>query len=49
MSFEGDKARLVKELADAQAQVKAQYGLAERKNQLKDGKPVKPGTGPRSN
>jgi hypothetical protein len=30
MSFESDKAQLVKELADAQAQVRAEYGMADR-------------------
>jgi len=30
MSFDGDQARLIKELADAQAEIRAQFGLAPR-------------------
>lgn len=48
MSFEGEKKRLVSELAEAQATIRAQYGLAKRDEKSKDGKPApKPGTGKR--
>jgi len=30
MSFDGDQARLIKELADAQVEIRAQFGLAPR-------------------
>jgi len=36
MSFEVDKARLIKELADAQAETRATYGLKPRVNPLED-------------
>lgn len=48
MSFEGDKERLVRELAEAQAEIRAQYGLAKRDDSLADDKSAKkPGTGKR--
>lgn len=48
MSFEGDKARLVRELAEAQATIRAEYGLAERDKSSTADKPArKPGTGKR--
>lgn len=40
MSFEGDKARLVKELADAQKQVRAHYGMAKRDDALTETEPA---------
>jgi hypothetical protein len=36
MSFEQDKARLIKELADAQAETRAAYGLKPRVDPLAD-------------
>lgn len=48
MSFDGEKKRLVAELAEAQAAIRAQYGLAKREATTPDGKPApKPGTGKR--
>ena len=48
MSFEGDKERLIKELADAQAEIRAQYGMKKPENSLAGGKDApKPGTGKR--
>lgn len=51
MSFEGDKARLVRELADAQKEIRAKYGMAKREDPLADadedanpGKRAAPGT-----
>ncbi|MRJ75552.1 hypothetical protein GEV29_03300 [Aeromicrobium sp. SMF47] len=36
MSFEEDKARLIRELADAQKQTRAKYGMAKREDPLTD-------------
>ncbi|QGG40026.1 hypothetical protein [Aeromicrobium yanjiei] len=40
MSFEGDKARLIKELADAQKQIRTKYGMAKRDDELSDSEPA---------
>jgi hypothetical protein len=44
MSFEGDKARLVKELADAQKEIRAKYGMAKKDDALNDDEPVEEST-----
>ncbi|WP_159085757.1 hypothetical protein [Aeromicrobium chenweiae] len=40
MSFEGDKARLIRELADAQKEIRAKYGMAKREDPLSDDEPA---------
>ena len=42
MSFEEDKARLVAELAEAQAILRAEYGLVQRARPLNDGDKMEP-------
>lgn len=44
MSFEGDKARLIKELVDAQTSIRAEFGLAPRADPLSDDEPATPPT-----
>jgi len=45
MSFETDKARLIKELADAQTTIRAQFGLKARPDTLRpDGGEAKAAT-----
>jgi len=44
MSFDGDQARLIQELADAQAEIRAQFGLAPRVKPVADGELDKPTT-----
>jgi len=44
MSFDTDQARLIQELADAQAEIRAQFGLAPRVKPLPDGELDKPNT-----
>lgn len=41
MSFEGDKARLVAELAEAQAKIRRDYGMAPRPERPHDDKSEK--------